>query len=83
MNSPGAQGAQESLASLGCRVMVTPQVPEDSSCLGREASEQSDNGLEVRPMEELPSPPPARPCSVSMQWELLRSFPLGFFFLFF
>jgi hypothetical protein len=51
VNSPGAQGAQESRASLECRVMVTPQVPEGSSCLGREASDDSDNGLEVRPMK--------------------------------
>lgn len=54
VNSPGAQGAQESRASLEYRVMVRPQVPEDSSCLGKEASEESDNGLEVRPMKELP-----------------------------
>lgn len=53
MHPPGDQGAQESRVSLECRVMVRPQVPEDSPCLEREASEQS-NRLEVRPMKEMP-----------------------------
>lgn len=52
MHPPGDQGAQESRVSLECRVMVRPQVPEDSPCLEREASEQS-NRLEVRPMKEM------------------------------